>query len=62
MLRFEYVTDGGTHGEGWAIRDIALADGGDGRPARRAGESTGWVNIDQPLPQTYIVRLIETKR
>ncbi len=60
LLRFEYVTDGGTHGEGWAIRDVALADSG-ARLQLGAPESDGWVNVDRPLPQTYIARLIETK-
>lgn len=60
MLRFEYVTDGGTHGEGWAIRDLALTDGA--APLKLGSPvSEGWVNIDKPLPQTYIVRLIESK-
>ena len=60
LLRFEYVADGGTHGEGWAVRDVALSDGGT-RIEFGAPKSDGWVNIDRPLAQTYIARLIETK-
>jgi immune inhibitor A len=60
LLRFEYVTDGGTHGEGWAIRDVSLADGG-ARLQLDGPKSDGWVTIDAPLPQTYVVRLIESK-
>jgi hypothetical protein len=59
-LRFEYVTDGGTHGEGWAIREVALTDGAKAAQLG-APQTTGWVNIDQPLQQTYIARLIETR-
>lgn len=63
LLRFEYVTDGGTHGPGWAVagvaidaigfRDAALNDPG--------WTSAGWVRIDRDLAQTYTVRLIEEK-
>jgi immune inhibitor A len=60
LLRFEYVTDGSTHGEGWAIRDLKLADGS-APLSVGAPEERGWVNIDASLAQTYIVRLIETK-
>ena len=60
LLRFEYVTDGGTHGEGWAIRNVDLADGS-AHIQLGAPKSDGWVMIDRPLPQTYIARLIETK-
>jgi hypothetical protein len=60
LLRFEYVTDGGTHTEGWAVRDVRLADG---EASLRLGEpvSDGWVTVDRPLAQTWLVRLIETK-
>ena len=67
LLRFEYVTDGGTHGEGWAIRDVAIRMGGDAPGAAQAGVSLGawqrggWIDLDAPLPQTFIARLIVTK-
>jgi hypothetical protein len=59
LVRFEYVTDGSTHGEGWVVDDIAVEgtdlrfDAGD--PSWNAD---GWVDLDAPLPQTWIVRLI----
>jgi hypothetical protein len=59
QLRFELVTDGGTHGEGWAVRDIqletvdTLTDVDDG-----AWTFDGWVRVDRALPQTYVARLI----
>jgi immune inhibitor A len=61
LLRFEYVTDGATHGAGWAIAEFAV----EGSSVRDPGftdsawSSDGWVRIDDQLPQTYIVRLIE---
>ena len=60
LLRFEYVTDGGTHNEGWAIRNVAVNDGGARLPIA-APKRDGWVTIDRPLTQTYIVRVIEKK-
>lgn len=67
LLRFEYVTDGGTHGEGWAIRDIAVGMRGNAPGAGPAGVSLGarqgdgWIVLDAPLRQTYVARLILTK-
>ncbi|TAK57379.1 MAG: hypothetical protein EPO22_12370, partial [Dehalococcoidia bacterium] len=62
QLRFEYVTDGSTHGAGWAIDDVAI----EGTPFHDAGltdpgwRTSGWVRIAEQLPQTYAVRVIET--
>lgn len=60
LLRFEYVTDGSTHGQGWAVRDLAIDDAGftDADGSDSAWEFDGWTRIDQPLPQAWIVRLI----
>lgn len=61
LLRFEYVTDGAYHGSGWAIRDVHL-DGAAGNAAiSSTPESRGWLTIDRPLTQTYVVRVIETR-
>jgi hypothetical protein len=59
-LRFEYVTDGATHGEGWAIRDNLLVDIGSQGILISLDQcaSDGWVRLDRALPQSYIVRLI----
>jgi len=59
LVRFEYVTDGGTHGEGWAARDARL-EGGGGATLSGNPQTAGWVTIDRPLAQTYVVRLILT--
>jgi hypothetical protein len=59
LLRFEIVTDGGTHGEGWAVRDIELHDGDTSQQLDdRRWAFDGWLRIDRALPQTYVVRLI----
>jgi hypothetical protein len=60
LLRFEYVTDGGTHGEGWAIRDNVSVHAGNQSVSvpLETCDPDGWVRIDQALPQTYVVRLI----
>lgn len=54
QLRFEYVTDGATYGEGLAFAEIAVS-GVDSMPEP---VSRGWVDIDGALPQTYAVRLV----
>jgi len=59
-LRFEYVTDGGTHGAGWAVRDIALTSAS-GAVALPQPQLEGWVLVDRPLRQSYAVRLIATR-
>ena len=61
LLRFEYVTDGGTHREGWAIQNIRIDAIGFSDPdgTDPGWTSAGWVRIDRTLPQTYVVRLIE---
>jgi hypothetical protein len=63
LLRFEYITDGATHGPGWAIADFAVEGTGIRDPGFTdpAWSSNGWVRIDHQLPQTYIVRVIEEK-
>lgn len=60
LLRFEYITDGGTHGEGWAIDNVAIEGTSFRDPTLTdpGWRSEGWVRIDRPLPQTYVVRLI----
>src|SRR5207302_6268271 len=63
LLRFEYVTDGSTHGEGWAIDEINISGANfhDADGSVPGWTSEGWVRIDKSLPQTYIVRLIEKR-
>jgi hypothetical protein len=60
QIRFELVTDGGTHGEGWAVRDIGLEEHEDTNVELDEDGWTidGWVRIGRALPQTYVVRLM----
>jgi hypothetical protein len=60
LLRFEYVTDGSTHGEGWVIDNITLAGTAIPNGVGEGWTSAGWVHVDESLPQTYVVRLIAT--
>jgi len=59
LLRFEYVTDAGTHGEGWAIRNFVYTGYDIPMPLPDDGwTADGWVRIDRTLPQAYSVRVI----
>jgi hypothetical protein len=60
LLRFEYITDGGTHGPGWAVADVRITAAGGDLPDA-SWQLSGWVDIDRELPQTYIVRVLEKK-
>jgi hypothetical protein len=59
LVRFEYVTDGATHGEGWAIDDVAFAGAPSAGDPASGWQSDGWVRLDAQLPQTYVVRVLE---
>ncbi len=61
LLRFEYVTDDATHERGFAVDDIeipelAFADGVD---AGNGWQAEGFRRIEEPLPQRFLVQLIE---
>jgi hypothetical protein len=61
LLRFEYVTDDATHERGFAVDDIeipelAFADGVD---AGNGWQPEGFRRIEEPLPQRFLVQLIE---
>ncbi|MCH8162134.1 MAG: immune inhibitor A, partial [Chloroflexi bacterium] len=61
LLRFEYVTDDATHERGFAVDDIeipelAFADGAD---AENGWQAEGFRRIEGPLPQRFLVQLIE---
>lgn len=63
-LRFEYITDLGTHGEGWLTDDVAVEGSGfrDQDISDPGWISDGWLRVDRPLRQTYAVRLIVKQR
>ncbi|MBI4200124.1 MAG: immune inhibitor A [Chloroflexi bacterium] len=62
LVRFEYVTDDAIHGAGLCLDQIAIpslgflddAEDGDG-----VWEALGFVRVENRVPQTYVVRLIE---
>lgn len=62
LLRFEYVTDSGTHLPGWALDDIAVPEVGfldDAEGQDPGWESEGFARMTGPLPQRFILRLVE---
>jgi immune inhibitor A len=62
LLRFEYVTDSGLNTSGWAIDDIAVPELGWLDDAESGGDwqAQGFRRLEAPLPQRFIVRVIET--
>jgi immune inhibitor A len=60
-LRFEYVTDSGLSTSGWAIDDVGVPELGWRDDAESDGDwdVRGFRLLEGPLPQRFIVRLIE---
>ena len=61
LLRFEYVTDEGTNGSGWAIDDIAVPEIGfldDGETDAGGWQRAGFRRLTDTLPQRFKLRLI----
>lgn len=61
LVRFEYVTDGGFHHDGWAIGDVRVPEIGFADPA---GTDQGWraegfARLDRPLAQRFALRLAQ---
>lgn len=61
LLRFELVTDYAYNRPGWAIDDISIPEIGwsDGAEAAGDWQAEGFQRIDAPLPQRFIIRLVE---
>ncbi|HEX5448674.1 MAG TPA: hypothetical protein VFW85_01285 [Gaiellaceae bacterium] len=59
LLRFEYITDGETHGQGIAVANLAISGAPSAGDVTSGWKSDGWVRLDHNLDQTYVVRLIE---
>jgi len=61
LLRFEYVTDIGFNTPGWAIDDVAVPEAGFFDDAETDGdwEARGFARLTGPLPQRFILRVIE---
>ena len=61
QLRFEYVTDAAVNGEGFMLDDIAIPEinyGSDFEKDNGGWEPSGFVRIQNQLPQTYLVSII----
>jgi hypothetical protein len=61
-LRFEYITDSNVHGEGFLIDDITIPEIGyqtDFEVDSGGWEAAGFVRIQNQLPQTFRLALIE---
>ncbi len=64
QVRFEYVTDGAVTGEGFWIDDIAIPEIGyftDFETGADGWEGAGFVRIQNTLPQTFRLALIERR-
>jgi len=61
LLRFEYITDEGINLDGWAIDDIAIPELAFFDDGERDGhwQTQGFQRLTAPLPQRFIVRVIE---
>ncbi len=62
MLRFEYVTDAAVNGEGFLLDDVsipAIQYFSDFETDNGGWESAGWVRIQNRLPQTFLLTVVE---
>jgi immune inhibitor A len=62
LLRFEYITDTAVHTEGFLLDDVSVSAIGyseDFEQGDGGWEAEGFVRIDNQLPQTYRIALIE---
>ena len=61
LLRFEYITDEGVNLDGWAIDDIAIPELAflDDGEEDRSWQAQGFQRLTAPLPQRFIVQVIE---
>ena len=61
LVRFEYVTDDAVHRDGLLIDDLSILELGYADDAESVGawQADGFALIDNVLPQSYIVQLIE---
>lgn len=61
LLRFEYITDEAVNLDGWAIDDIAIPELAffDDAEEDRAWQVQGFQRLREPLPQRFIVQVIE---
>jgi hypothetical protein len=61
-LRFEYITDAAVNGEGFLIDDVSIPEVGykaDFETGSDGWESAGFVRVENVLPQTFRIALID---
>jgi immune inhibitor A len=61
-LRFEYITDAAVNGEGFLLDDVTIPEVNyetDFEKGNGGWEGSGFVRIENRLPQTYIISLIK---
>lgn len=61
QLRFEYVTDAASHGEGFLLDDVSIPAAGyfsDFELDHGGWDSAGWVRVHNVLPQTFRLSLL----
>lgn len=60
LLRFEYLTDQGFNVAGFAFDDLHVPEIGlfDDAESDGGWTSEGWVRVDSPLPQQWLLRLV----
>jgi hypothetical protein len=61
QLRFEYITDAAVNGEGMLLDDISIPEigyGADFETDAGGWEASGWVRIQNQLPQSYQLAVI----
>ena len=62
QLRFEYITDAAVNGEGFLLDDVSIPQinyFSDFETDSGGWDSAGWVRIQNSLPQTYQISLID---
>lgn len=61
LVRFEYVTDEAAEADGMALNDLSVPEIGwsDDAEAENGWQSSGFLRISEPLPQRYILQLVE---
>jgi hypothetical protein len=64
LLRFEYVTDDAAHARGFAVDDISIPELGfsDGSDSDGGWQAEGFLRIEKPLAQRFVVQLIQGDR
>jgi hypothetical protein len=60
LLRFEYLTDQGYNGHGFAFADLAVPELGLAEPgaAEAPWSADGWLRVDAPIPQPWRLQLV----